>query len=87
MVAGEPDKGINDPVVEELPWHPPNSGGGGKHLPRHTRRGRVGGEGSWRPSPLSSPVSSNERADLYALRNFQIKLPRLSDHEDCTKFN
>lgn len=28
MVAGEPDKGINDPVVEELPWHPLNSGGG-----------------------------------------------------------
>lgn len=28
MVAGEPDKGINDPVVQELPWHPLNSGGG-----------------------------------------------------------
>lgn len=27
MVAGEPNKGINDPVVEELPWHPLNSGG------------------------------------------------------------
>lgn len=45
MVAGEPDKGINDPVVEELAWHPLNSGAGGKHLPRHTRRGRVGDGG------------------------------------------
>lgn len=85
MVAGEPDKGINDPVVEELPWHPPNSGGGGSIFPDIP--GEDEGVGGWRPSPLSSPASSNKRADLYALRNVQIKLLRLSDHEDCTKFN
>lgn len=41
MVAGEPDKGINDPVVEELPWHPPNSGGGGSIFPE------IQGEDEW----------------------------------------
>lgn len=41
MVAGEPDKGINDPVVEELPWHPLNSGGGGNIFPD------IQGEDAW----------------------------------------
>lgn len=43
MVAGEPDKGINDPVVEELAWHPLNSGAGGKHLPTQTYKERTSG--------------------------------------------
>lgn len=33
MAAGKPDKGINDPVVEELPWHPRNPGREGRIFP------------------------------------------------------
>lgn len=68
MVAGEPNKGINDPVVEELPWHPLNSGGGGSIFPDIQGEDEWGG---WRPSPLSSPVSSKRtrrfiRAEKFA---------------------
>lgn len=52
MVAGEPDKGINDPVVEELPWHPLNSGGGGSIFPDTQGEDEWGGAGDRLRCPL-----------------------------------